>query len=174
MELQYLDEVPHTQVSQEIAELAGKHVGVKIDYRFLPGYTSSATVWAPHNTTSEKVEEFWQEHDRLRLLITQPLREFVLPDDYPLVQGYIYVINGKSQMFIDGERMTVGAWKVLLVSKGTPDAEIKSCDLHGRFSRRPLSKESLPGRYPMIQPKHNRVGQPNRKRRKTYKIRKVQ
>lgn len=31
MEQQYLDEVPHNQVSQELVDFAGKHVGLDIE-----------------------------------------------------------------------------------------------------------------------------------------------
>lgn len=170
MEQQYLDEVPHTQVSQELVELAAKYIGVDVEYRFLPGYTPFATVWAAYDTTPEKVDQFWAEYERLNQLITTPLAEYVLPDQYPLVQGYVYVVNGKPRTFIDGERMTVGAWKRLHIDGVEDVTEVRNCDVPGRMLRRPLEVEVSTALATALRNTPSNSKPKRRKGHKTFKI----
>jgi hypothetical protein len=60
------------------------------------------------------------------------LNEPILPDEYLLCQGHLYVVNGKVREFIDGENVTVGRYKTMSIP-GVPQAtEVRRCDVVGR------------------------------------------
>jgi hypothetical protein len=60
--------------------------------------------------------------DRLKV---RPIRETILPDDYPVYAGYAYVADGK--VIVSDVSGTVK-----LLKNDTGATEIKSCDLVGR------------------------------------------
>lgn len=90
-----------------------------------------------------KISIFKRELNRLREVITTPLNEPILPDDYPVYQGNLYVANGRIVEFIDGMNMTVGKWKDLRIPNVTVVTEVRRCDLAGRKLRLRPERDNL-------------------------------
>lgn len=165
------DMVSFDTLQKEIISLAAEHTSAKVEFRHMPEHD----VWYCDDVMEsygsifgeEDVDytDFVNEVERLRKIIHTPLKEPILPDNYPVHQGYIYVADGKPRMFIDGEGMTVGMWKAL-PKHGV--SEVRECDLTGRRLRLKPNDESLL----VLRNLQTHPTTDNRKRkpRKTYKI----
>ncbi len=120
--------------------------------------------------------------DDMRPLHDRHFDEPVLPDDYPVHQGFAYIANGKLRIFIDGTRMTVGLWKQLRIPGVEPVLEVRRYDRAGRLKRLTEKVENKE-REEAMRLEHdliNRINeipvetkQKKRKSRKTYKIKRV-
>lgn len=191
----WLTNVTRTPVIAELVGLAAKHTNSDVIYhdsaggyddelissdrcelsKENPRYNAAETndshgsIWSLGHPD---LSMFWEEFRRLEKLITEPLNEPILHDDYPLVQGYLYIANGVPTIFVDGERMTVALWKSLRLPGGIkPVSEVRRYDIIGRRHRFPLPK-------PPVSPINigfGRVsqGQKVRKPRSSNKIKKV-
>lgn len=179
-------------VIEELVQLAANRAGIKVFYENTATcdenvpeqhkapqeyFDARGSVWVTKNDTNQSFRAFWDELDRLTATITKPLDEPILSDDYPLVQGYLYVANGKPRMFIDGERQTVGSWKQMRIKDVPVVTEVRRCDIFGRRLRLPPEKEKVtPIHQAWIErSSSNRLSQ-NQKRRKprnSNKIKKV-
>jgi hypothetical protein len=148
-----------TPVLAELVALASKHTNTKVVCReggqtiaemdWVDAAEACDTGYAPSSSDMSlymdmkldtDLTAFWEELDRLQKLVTKPLDEPILPDDYPVHQGYLYVANGKVTQFIDGMNMTVGRWKALTIPGIEKVTEVKRCDIAGRQARRPIEK----------------------------------
>ena len=118
---------------------------------------------------------FYAEFERLEEIVKTPLNEPILPDDYPVYQGYMYVANGRPVEFIDGMNMTVGRWKALRIPGVDPVTEVRRCDIIGRQMRLPPKPPEVPRTQ---QPGHwnasgKTINQVRRKPRSSHKIKKI-
>jgi hypothetical protein len=144
----HLADIKKTDVSEEIVLLAAKHTNLDVLYKDIPvesGDLSKGSIW-----TNEKEDVdlgiFWEEFDRLQRIITEPLKEPILPDDYPVYQGYLYVVNGNRVVeFIDGGAgaVSVGQWKAMNIHGVRKVTEVRRCDIVGRQLRLPIREEKL-------------------------------
>jgi hypothetical protein len=105
--------------------------------------------------------------DPERIVLDEP----ILPDDYPVHQGYFYVVNGKPKTFIDGQNVTVGRWKAMRIPGVDPVTEVRRCDIVGRQR---VYERNLANRGPAEPTNVITEAKPHSRRRprKTYKIRK--
>lgn len=122
--------------------------------------------------------EFWNELYRLEALVTKPLDEPILHDDYPLHQGLFYVVNGKVRQFIDGVNMTVKRWKALRIPNVEDVTEVRRCDMVGRQLRLPEKETQVRSTTPMAgtlirNGQGLREVQKHRRRRSSNKIKKT-
>lgn len=193
--MDFLTNMNPTPVLQELVELASKHTGLKVTCRLGgqtyaemdwvdaaeahdDGYHPDPTIMALFAHTDPEIDltPFWDELDRLKALIKQPLNEPILDDDYPVHQGYMYIANGKPKMFIDGMNMTVGRWKALRIENIEPVTEVRRCDMVGRQHRLPLEKpqvspNQMSNGATLVHESAN--GQRHRRSRPSNKIKKV-
>jgi hypothetical protein len=173
MEYINLGEIRHTQVSEELVLLSGKHVNVVTSYKAPEDGSPRGVVFIDGKSDETSVGAFWEEFDRLQRLVTKALDEPILSDDYPLIQGYLYVTNRHQiRQFIDGERMTVGLWKKLRIEGVSPVDEVRRCDIVGRQLRLPLKKVEETTMSIAMNTSSGNKGT-SRKKKKTYKIKKV-
>lgn len=153
----------HTAVIEELVALASKHTGLGAVYRreaqqlnemdsadvaeaydngYKPNGSDGAIFCsAPIDTD---MGPFWRELERLEALIHIPLNEPVLNDDYLVIGGYMYIVNGKLTEceHFNGESnkgITVAEFK-----RRYGFQEVKHCDLVGRQLRLPERKERAP------------------------------
>lgn len=168
-----LGDIHRSAVSQELVELAGKHVSLKVCYVKVEA-SSKDDIYIEDGSTDETVGNFWEELNRLQKLITVPLDEPILPDNYPVYQGYLYVTNGNIvRTFIDGVNQTVGSWKAMRIEGVTPVHEVRSCDLIGRTLRKPLEKITANVFSDSMKQPRKSFSRTVRRNKKTYKINKA-
>lgn len=183
--MRHLTNIDRTPVIAELVALAAKHTKFDVVYRDTPitiaemdwcdaaeswdnGYTpppDHGSIWLNSNLGAD-LSTFWRELERLQAIITEPLDEPILPDDHPVYQGYLYVVDGgRIVEFIDGLRQNVGSWKAMDIPNVRKVTEVRRCDIEGRKLRLP-PKDDIKNE---IKPAHQRK---YRKPKKTYKIKK--
>jgi hypothetical protein len=163
--MQYINlgDVRHTQISQEIVELAGKHTSVSVRYDHLGEGHHKADIFIDNNADDIAIGAFWEEFDRLQKLINKPLDEPILDDDHPVHVGYMYTVDGKPTECPQNFG-TVARWKFQC-------GEVRRCDIYGRQARQPLEKEE-PTTMSLVMVNSSSSKSNSRKKKKTYKIRK--
>jgi len=138
-----IQNLKNNTVISELVTLAAKHTGFHAEWVKDESSDGSSGVVKTKESSDDAVNRFWQEFDRLKEIITEPLNEPILPDDHPLVQGYVYVANGKPTIFIDGERQSVGTWKQMRIKDVPVVTEVRRCDIEGRKLRLPPEKQKV-------------------------------
>lgn len=181
-------------VIAELVDLASKHTGLHACFRkgdqtydemdaadaaesHDVGYNpdnEGGSIWTS-TAPGADMSAFWNELQRLESLVKTPLDEPVLKDDFIVVGGYMYIVDGKLTEceHFNGESnkgITVAEFK-----RRYGFQEVKRCDLNGRQLRLPERKERAPANTLAHRWKSDgrTIRQAKRRPRSSNKIKKV-